>query len=378
MGALESGNLTHLIGNHIDGNFYGMVNTANSYAGVANATKTGHFLTTRTGGSVTNNYLNGSNVQTTAVARTGIQNTPIFTLGFNNNGNPLGAGGQFAMSSLGGALTPTQSLALYNRLNTYMTAIVVPQPSASAAFLARTSGLDATHTNAYTALIDGLVADGTWPKFDGLWMLATQDATTAGLNLKSTCCTITPVGSPTFTADRGYTGVEGSTTVYLDTNFNGSTQGVGFNRVYSHISAWSVTDFNASGGSALIGSNNGSSSQTVIYPRISNQAYLRITGFNTGIQVGSSDSSGHWIANRTCGNCISGYRNGSSIGTGGDTNSALLNQNMYMLGSNENGTPGGGTGRQVAMGSVGAGFSVAEAASVYARFRTFMTTVGVP
>src|SRR5262245_58714994 len=90
----------------------------------------------------------------------------------------------------------------------------------AAQFLARTSGLDTAHTNAYTALIDGLVADGIWSKLDLLHIYATQDSTNALLNLISSSFTGITHGSPTFTADRGFTGVSGSSTVYIDTQFN--------------------------------------------------------------------------------------------------------------------------------------------------------------
>ncbi len=54
---------------------------------------------------------------------------------------------------------------------------------AAAPFLARTSGLDGTHTTAYTNLICGLIADGVWQKLDMLHIYATQNSTTALLNL---------------------------------------------------------------------------------------------------------------------------------------------------------------------------------------------------
>ena len=51
------------------------------------------------------------------------------------------------------------------------------------AFIARTSGLDAGHLAAYATLIDGLVTDGLWSKFDALWIMATDTAANARLNL---------------------------------------------------------------------------------------------------------------------------------------------------------------------------------------------------
>src|SRR4051812_41014056 len=91
-------------------------------------------------------------------------------------------------------------------------------PTASA-FLARTSALDATHTAAYSALICGLVSDGIWTKFDVLHIYATQDDTTALLNLVSTSYTGTANGGITFTTDRGYTGTDLSATKFISTNF---------------------------------------------------------------------------------------------------------------------------------------------------------------
>src|SRR5260370_1748066 len=82
--------------------------------------------------------------------------------------------------------------------------------AATTAFLARVvsngTTLDATHINAYKALINGLVNDGVFSKFDGLWVLATQDFPTAKLNLVSSSFTLTNNGNdPTFGADRGCT-----------------------------------------------------------------------------------------------------------------------------------------------------------------------------
>src|SRR6266446_6451001 len=81
----------------------------------------------------------------------------------------------------------------------------------SVAFIARTSGLDAAHKNNYHRLICGLVADGIWSNLDALYTFATKDQTTANLNLKSASFTAVAAGGPAWVADRGYTGVESST-----------------------------------------------------------------------------------------------------------------------------------------------------------------------
>jgi hypothetical protein len=67
-------------------------------------------------------------------------------------------------------------------------------------------------------MICGMVTDGTWSLLDALYIFATNNTTTANLNLVSTSFGITQVGTVTFAADTGYTG-DGSTGA-LGTNFN--------------------------------------------------------------------------------------------------------------------------------------------------------------
>src|SRR5260370_13754601 len=90
-------------------------------------------------------------------------------------------------------------------------------------FLNRASGVDIAHGEAYKAFLNTLTtnglfnADGTTPFFDVLYLFATQNSATAILNLVSSSFAATLNGSPTFTTDRGFTGVDGSTTVFLNT-----------------------------------------------------------------------------------------------------------------------------------------------------------------
>jgi hypothetical protein len=78
--------------------------------------------------------------------------------------------------------------------------------SEATVFLARTSGLDATHTTAYTDLICGMVTDGIWAKADALYIEATQDSTTSRLNIKSTSFSPLTTSGGTLLGDPVYTG----------------------------------------------------------------------------------------------------------------------------------------------------------------------------
>ena len=123
-------------------------------------------------------------------------------------------------------------------------------------FLARTSGLDSTHIAAYTALIDGLVADGIWAKIDALYIFATQTSGNALVNLKSSSYLATISGSLTHTADDGYTMAGGSN--YVNTGFNASTAGAGYQQNNAHMSVWMFNNNGSMGGT--VGTISGSTS----------------------------------------------------------------------------------------------------------------------
>ncbi len=252
--------------------------------------------------------------------------------------------------------------------------------SSSSSFLARTSGLDATHTSAYDALICGLVTDGIFSKLDFLQVYATQDSTTANLNLVSTNFTAVPHGSPTFTVDRGYTGVDGSTTVYVDSTFNPATaSSPNFVQNSAHLSLWSVLDTTSS--NAAIGASNGVGQGNLIYPRyVDGNAYYRANSQGEP-GVSSATGKGHYIANRSSSTAIQGYKNGSNVLTNNGAGSfTIVNASFITVGDNIGSAPPIPTGwaGQLAEASCGSSLSSTDATNFYNRLRTYMTAVGVP
>lgn len=248
----------------------------------------------------------------------------------------------------------------------------------AAAFLARTSGLDITHQNAYTAFLNGLDSDSLTAKFDVLHVYATQDSTTALLNLVSASFNGTANGSPTFTADSGFLGVESSSTVYINTGFNPTSGTPNYTQNSAHISEWPLTDFeSASGGVGSIGASPNNSS--FMLPRyITGDAYFLVNnaqfgGYNTP----TADSLGHFMASRTASNLYGGYKNGTSIIAPVNGSTTLVNQNFYGLAINNNGAALG-AGRKLAMLSIGGALTAGEVTNFYNRLRTYMTAVGVP
>src|SRR6266404_1955908 len=281
------------------------------------------------------------------------------------------------------ALTPSNAKAQFGGCLPAFCNAPVAQCTEASTFLARTSGLNALHTVAYSNQICGLVTDGIWLKFDLLYIYATQDSVTANLNLVSTSFNGTSVGPPTFTADRGFTG---SPTAYITTGFNPTTATTPkFILNSAHISAWNLTN-TAPGGTtdAILGGFNagptGPTAHTYISPLFTDgKTYFRVNTTTALPPDGSTlaGPTGHFIADRTSSTITQGYRNGVLLNGPNTSGSTLLNEPMIMIGANSAGTPGGAT-LQVAEASVGTQLSTLDATHFYNRLRTYMTAVGVP
>lgn len=251
----------------------------------------------------------------------------------------------------------------------------------SAAFLARTSGLDDAHRHAYTLLIDGLVADGVFSKLDVLYIYATQDSATALLNLVSASYPCTIVGAPAFVADRGFTGddVSGTVSNYLDTGFNPAIAfSTKFTRNSSHLSVWSNTNVTPVNGGTAIGTSVTSPSYTSnVYCKFTDgNAYYRCNDSVSQGGIPNGDSRGFYLANRSGASAEQGYRNAidqemSSVAAG-----TIPSGNMYVLCRNLIGTgPTRGCPQQLAMASIGGGLTATDVSNFYARLGTYMAAI---
>ncbi len=252
----------------------------------------------------------------------------------------------------------------------------------SSNFFARAGTLDATHFTAYDNLICGLVSDGVWSKLDVLQIYATQNSTMALLSLVSSTYNGTIHGSPTFTADRGFTGVDASATDFIYSNFNPLTA---TSPLYvqnsAHISAWALTNVtSSSSGGSVIGANNLPPIQSNIFPKFSDgNVYFRINGSNIA-GIANANAIGHYIANRSGSNALQGYKNGSSILTDSTASVAPANAQFLVLAQADvaGAIPDQGSGLQIAQMSIGSSLSATDATNFYNRLRTYLTAVGVP
>lgn len=198
-----------------------------------------------------------------------------------------------------------------------------PPCSQSTAFLARTSGLSATEINAYNGLICAMVADGTWANLDYFYWFATNNTTTAALNLVSTSFspgTVTP--TLTFSADHGWTGdaVGG----FFSTGYNPSTAPTPHCILNScSLGVYVLNNRTATQGYIDIGVASADfSSFSYVSPLAAANTY-EVNGF-TQPPTTSTQAQGAWISTRTGASATASYQNGVQRGVSAADTSATL------------------------------------------------------
>jgi hypothetical protein len=240
--------------------------------------------------------------------------------------------------------------------------------------------LDATHHNAYDRMIcgsgagpsGGLVGDGVWAKLDVLQIYGLAPSSAVGvLNLVSASFTSTlhpGSGSPVFTSNAGFTGIDNSTTVYLDTGFNPVAAAGQFALGSGHHMIWSLTNFQSAVANAgnTDGQYNGTQ-LTQLNPWPSSGTLIATVNDTNVYSLSSTSSLGSFLINRTAAAVnseilyLAGV--GQSVGGGGAA-SALINFNFFVLAMNSSGAAIQGAGLQIAAFSVGAGLTPAQISSL--------------
>lgn len=243
-------------------------------------------------------------------------------------------------------------------------------------FLARTSGLDATHIAAYTALLNGLDADGLTAKLDMLHIYATQDSTTALLNLVSSSYNGVIHGSPNFTADQGFASTEAGSTAYIDTQFNPTTAtSPKYVQDSAHISCTNLTDSVSS--VPCIGVYDTGSSLTSIVCRDASlaRAQFAINSASSAVLTNGNPVN-FYACVRPDSAKILGYRAGSLFQSNlSTTSTTVANRNFITLGVNNSGTIST-TAFRVAHASIGASLDATDVANYHTRIAAYMAAVG--
>lgn len=240
--------------------------------------------------------------------------------------------------------------------------------SQATTFLARTSGLNVTHQNAYTTMICGMVTDGTWAHLDALYVFATSTTTIAQLNLVSTSFTGTTVGTMTFTADSDYQ--PNAINSYIDTHDNTSTSGGLYAQNSAHLSVWVK---NQGANNEPTAGDTGAINSQLIYTSFGGSAYCRINNTTAG-GVSNGGNGGLFFGNRSGATAWQCYQNASSINTGADASVALINVDQSFPGNN-----GVTPGSNIMAASIGDSMTSTQEGNFYAKLHGFLQTIaGIP
>lgn len=246
------------------------------------------------------------------------------------------------------------------------------------AYLNRTTGLDAAHQIAATTFICGLVSHNLFSTFDVLYTFATKDTSDAQLNLVSSSFSATLNGSPTFTADTGYTGVDASTTIFINTGFNPTTAtSPKFTLNSGTIGAWILSDSQASASGGLpIAQYDGTHVAQLLVWFSDGVSYCYLNqAASTTASATIAHSTGDWVCTRTASNAVALYRNGSSVGSSTDASTGESNNNIYVLARDNTGSADAGSGRQHAMAWIASGWTSQNASDFQTLGCNYLTTL---
>lgn len=227
------------------------------------------------------------------------------------------------------------------------------------------SGKTTTWGSAYTTMICGLVADGTYSSFDLLYVLATDSSTNALTDIVSnTSATIT--GTAAFTANSGYVNTNGT----LNTALNYSTA-TNYKQNSATLMAWTTGGATNDNGCPL-GEASAVAGDILLQAFDFGGTVAAIVNSGGFVHGTVSNATGLSAADRSASTTVTVYRNGSSLGATTSTSAAPSSTTAQGLAC------AGSTGfytENVGLIAVASSLGATNQASVYARFHTFLNTV---
>lgn len=214
--------------------------------------------------------------------------------------------------------------------------------------------------------IRSLKREGYWDDLDLLCVMAAASAQAAWLNWKGPAFDLSVVGTPTFTADRGYTGLN-TITDYLLSAYTPSLHASALALNSASLSVW-----NRTGGTANDPAVGVSDPALYLMPRRAsdNSLYggLNNTGSAPAIAGGYATApTGLISVIRRASHMVEGYVAGALVGATGSTSNGLASSATRILYSSD---------YQLALVMAGAGRSAADELAITAILQTYMTAVG--
>lgn len=219
-------------------------------------------------------------------------------------------------------------------------------------------------------LVSALKTASVWDRLDWLYVTAAADSQAARINWKDPgSFTLTPsVTSPTFAADRGYTG--NGTSMYLNTGWKASVNGVNFTQNDSSLWVWSRT--NVASSASIVGAF--STPIANIVPRHLSLGFLSHLNVANGnyLNLATTDSSGLSGSQRTSSTAVELLKNGVSVATGSKTSNGLPTVDMWIGGGN----PGHFSPLQVSFAAGGGALTAPQALALYNAVLAYLQAIG--
>jgi len=226
--------------------------------------------------------------------------------------------------------------------------------------------------DALTIFVAGLKTDGIWVKLDRLWIYAAENTQSALIDIKNRVAA-SPVNSPSFMVDRGYTGNNSSS--YINTNFDPSINGVNYTRNSASGGIWLVDNVGAGSSDTQIGALAAGAYAVNIAANPGGNVIARIN--QTASITVSNPGIGLLVVNRSGSSAAELYYNGSSIGTNTGASAALIAQPVYVGARNNAGTADTFAPDQIGACFFAASLDATDQSNLFTRFSTFMMEPGV-
>ena len=253
-----------------------------------------------------------------------------------------------------------------------------PTPGCSQAttYLARTSGYTTAQQAAYTALICGMVADGSWAQMEVFYTLNAPNSSGMALNLTSTSYSLTTSGTGTFTATQGWAG--NGSTGYLNTNYTPSTNGVQCTLNSCGIGIYDNSSVTTGDSQCQIGTGNAAATSNLFFcDQYSTGSGFILINDATFSATSGANSLGFWYFNRTASAAEGGYYSGISNYSDSASSVATCDLPVFIGAINSSSGAALFSNHQISIAFISNGtLTGTQIIQLYTRIATFLQAMG--
>ncbi len=213
-----------------------------------------------------------------------------------------------------------------------------------------------------------------------LYLLAAQASDHAVVNFVDPFgVKLSPVNSPTFTADQGYTG--NGTTAYLNTQRDPSSEISGFVQNSAHMSYYVRDTSSVTGVEVLAGIRDSVGSERLYdfynSSRTALQTFNNQTSTSGAASTLTDNGTGFILSQRTGSTVGAVYQDGTQVGTITQTSTAApFGQDLFLLARNDQGSADSFCNAQISAFTSGASLDSGQRTALQSHIETYLTTVG--